>query len=62
MKLRTLLAPAPEKRIGLKMARSRFRKEIHAADAPDADFFLKMLEIRKQNVAGKIFAVKMNLF
>ena len=47
MKLRTLLAPAPEKRIGLKMARSRFRKEIHAADAPDADFFLKMLEIRK---------------
>ena len=31
----------------LKVARSRFRKEILAADAPDADFFLKMLEMKK---------------
>lgn len=31
----------------LKMARSRFRKEILASDAPDADFFLKMLEMKK---------------
>ena len=30
----------------LKMARSRFRKEIREADAPDADFFLKMLEMK----------------
>ena len=30
----------------LKMARSRFRKEILAADAADADFFLKMLEMK----------------
>lgn len=31
----------------LKMARSRYRKEILAANAPDADFFLKMLEMKK---------------
>lgn len=30
----------------LKMARSRFRKEILAADAPDKDIFLKMLEMK----------------
>ncbi|MBO7618025.1 MAG: hypothetical protein J6T22_12540 [Bacteroidales bacterium] len=29
----------------LKMARSRFRKEIRNANAPDADFFIKMLEM-----------------
>lgn len=32
----------------LKMARSRFRKEILAASAPDADLFLKMLEMKKR--------------
>lgn len=31
----------------LKMARSRFRKEITAAQAPDEAFFLKMLEIKQ---------------
>jgi hypothetical protein len=30
----------------LRMARSRFRKEIKEADAPDADFFLSMLEMK----------------
>jgi hypothetical protein len=30
----------------LRMARSRFRKEIKDADAPDADFFLSMLEMK----------------
>ena len=32
----------------LKTARSRFRKEILAANAPDADFFLKMLDMKKR--------------
>lgn len=32
----------------LKMARSRFRKEIIAANAPDKDFFLRMLDMKKR--------------
>lgn len=32
----------------LKMARSRFRKEIIAAKAPDKDFFLRMLDMKKR--------------
>lgn len=36
----------------LRTARSRFRKEILEADAPDADSFIKMLDIRKQSQAG----------
>ncbi|MBQ9192270.1 MAG: hypothetical protein IJ156_00930 [Bacteroidales bacterium] len=31
----------------LKMARSRFRKEIKESEAPDAEFFLQMLEMKK---------------
>ena len=36
----------------LKTARSRYRKEIKDAHAPDADFFLKMLEMKKRPLAG----------
>lgn len=36
----------------LKMARSRFRKEIKEAEAPDAEFFLRMLEMKKRPQAG----------
>ena len=36
----------------LKTARSRYRKEIKDAHAPDADFFLKMLEMKKRPQAG----------
>lgn len=36
----------------LKMARSRFRKEIKESEAPDAEFFLQMLEMKKA-VAGR---------
>lgn len=36
----------------LKMARSRFRKEIREAEAPDAEFFLQMLEMKKRPQAG----------
>lgn len=32
----------------LRTARSRFRKEILEADAPDAEFFIKMLEMKKR--------------
>ena len=31
----------------LKMARSRFRKEIKESESPDADFFLQMIEMKK---------------
>lgn len=36
----------------LKTARSRFRKEIQAANAPDAELFLKMLTIKKRPQDG----------
>ena len=36
----------------LKMARSRFRKVIREAEAPDAEFFLQMLEMKKRPQAG----------
>ena len=36
----------------LKTARSRFRKEIKESGAPDTDFFLKMLEMKKRPQAG----------
>lgn len=36
----------------LRTARSRFRKEILDAEAPDAEFFIKMLEIKKRPQAG----------
>jgi hypothetical protein len=36
----------------LKTARSRYRKEIKDAHAPDTDFFLKMLEMKKRPQAG----------
>jgi hypothetical protein len=36
----------------LKMGRSRFRKEILAAKAADADMFLKMLDMKKRPQAG----------
>lgn len=36
----------------LRTARSRFRKEIIEAEAPDADSFIKMLEIKKRPQAG----------
>lgn len=36
----------------LKTARSRFRKEIKDSGAPDTDFFLKMLEMKKRPQAG----------
>ena len=36
----------------LKMARSRFRKDIRESDAPDTEFFLKMLEMKKRPQAG----------
>lgn len=36
----------------LRMVRSRCRKEILAAEAPDAELFLKMLEIEKRPQAG----------
>ena len=35
----------------LKVARSRFRKEIRSAKAEDADLFLKMLEVKKRSQA-----------
>lgn len=37
----------------LKTVRSRFRKEIVASGAPDADYFLMMLEMKKRPQAGK---------
>lgn len=36
----------------LKTARSRYRKEIVAAHAPDAEFFLEMLVMKKRPLAG----------
>ena len=36
----------------LKTARSRFRKEIKDSGAPDTDFFLKMLEMKKRPQTG----------
>lgn len=36
----------------LRTARSRFRKEIIEAEAPDAESFIKMLDIKKRPQAG----------
>lgn len=36
----------------LKTARSRYRKEIIKSEAPDATFFLSMLEMKKRPQAG----------
>ena len=36
----------------LRTARSRFRKEIMEVDAPEAEFFIKMLEMKKRPQAG----------
>ena len=36
----------------LKTVRSRFRKEIVASGAPDKDYFLMMLEMKKRSQAG----------
>lgn len=44
----------------LKMARSRFRKEIRDADAPDAEFFLQMLEMKKRPQAGTYKSVRVS--